>query len=54
MRIVLLEQKYPQEHDYIRLLREQLQMYLDNPALDRETESEMIHRLVREAKERKG
>lgn len=51
MRIALLEQNYPQEHDYIRLLREQLQMYLDNPVLDRETESEMIHRLVKEAKD---
>lgn len=54
MRIALLEQKYPSDNDYIAMLKRQLQMYLDNPVLDRETESQMISRLVREAKERNG
>ncbi|MCM1259274.1 MAG: hypothetical protein NC307_15720 [Roseburia sp.] len=50
MRIALLEGKYPSGHAYIRMLRKRRQMYLDNPDLDRETESQMIHRLAREAK----
>ncbi len=50
MRIALLEEKYPSDHAYIRMLKKQRQMYLDNPDLDRETESQMIHRLVRKAK----
>lgn len=54
MRIALLEQKYPSDNDYIEMLTRQLQMYLDNPVLDRETESQMISRFVREAKERNG
>lgn len=54
MRIALLEQKYPSGNDYIEMLKRQLQVYLDNPALDRETESQMIKRLVREAKEGNG
>ena len=54
MRIVLLEKKYPSDHAYIKMLRGQLQMYLDNPAFDRETEGQMIHRLVGETKERNG
>lgn len=53
-RIALLEQKYPSDHAYIGILKRQLKMYLDNPALDRETEDEMFHRLVREEKERNG
>lgn len=54
MRIALLEKKYSSDHAYIKMLRGKLQMYLDNPALDKETESQMIHRIVREAKERNG
>lgn len=53
-RIALLEQKYPSGNGYITMLKGQLQVYLDNPTLDRETESQMMHRLVKEARERNG
>lgn len=36
IRITLLEQKYPPDHGYITMLKEQLRMYHDNPVLDRE------------------
>lgn len=52
MRIALLEHNYPGEHRYIEFLKHQQQMYSDNPVLDRETDSEMIERLGREAKEK--
>ncbi|MDE7224213.1 MAG: hypothetical protein K2O34_10585 [Acetatifactor sp.] len=52
LRIAMLESKYPKDHGYITMLRNQLQMYLDNPDLDRETESETLKRLSKEAKER--
>lgn len=54
MRIALLEQIYPQDHAYITMLKNQLQMYRDNPALDRETKSKMIRRIAREIKEENG
>lgn len=54
MRIALLEQMYPQGHAYITMLKDQLQMYRDNPELDRETKSKTILRLTREMKERNG
>ena len=54
VRIALLEKKYSPDSVYIIMLRRQLQMYLDNAVLDRETESEMIHRIVREVRERSG
>ncbi|MDE5590518.1 MAG: hypothetical protein K2J60_15495 [Acetatifactor sp.] len=49
-----MEKKYPADHNYITLLKRQLQMYLDDPVLDRETESQMISRIVSEAKEKNG
>ena len=52
LRIALLEQKYPGNHSYVEFLKRQLQMYYDNPDLDRETDSEMIARLGKEAGEK--
>lgn len=52
LRIALLEQKYPGKHRYVEFLKSQLQMYYDNPDLDRETDSEMIARLGKEAREK--
>ncbi len=54
VRIAMLQEKYPSDHAYIRMLKKQRKMYLDNPDLDKETESQMIHSLVREAEERNG
>ncbi len=51
LRIALLEQNYPQNNYYIIMLRKQLQMYLNNPSLDRETEMQMIRRIIKENKE---
>lgn len=54
MRIKVLEHKQVKDPNYIALLRKQLQVYLDNPKLDRETEREMIYRLAGEAKRKDG
>ena len=52
MRIVMLEQKYPQNNANITMLRRQLHMYLNNPTLDREAENEVIYRLVKLARKK--
>ena len=52
MRIALLEHKYTQNNAYIAMLKRQLHMYLNNPALDRETENEVICRLAKQARKK--
>lgn len=54
MRIALLEQICPQNHAYITMLKNQLQMYRDNPALDCETKIKTIRRITQEIKEENG
>ena len=53
MRIKRLENRETVDKDYIAMLKAQLQIYLQDPDLDRETESKMINRLAEQAEGKK-
>lgn len=50
MRIARLEKQEVKNEEYIAMLKGQLQIYLQDPDLDKETDSEMISRIAKQAK----